>query len=77
MLRAIHACSSVTFSIQIRPVLSQDDSEDVVIEEQHFSIKCPITQLTMIRPVRNRHCRHNYDQIGVEQLIKNRGDKAR
>ena len=59
------------------PSFLKDDGEDVVIAEQHFSIKCPITQQTMTCPVRNVHCKHNYDRVGVRQLITNRGTKAR
>ncbi len=66
----------VTYNCQFCFCL-QDDNEECVIAEQHFSIKCPITQQIMTCPVRNVHCKHNYDKIGVQQLITNRGDKAR
>lgn len=42
-----------------------------------ISIKCPVTQLVMKHPVKNKHCGHCYDREGIEQLIKDRAEKAR
>jgi len=42
-----------------------------------INIRCPITQQVMRHPMKNQICSHCYDRQGVEDLIKNRGDKAR
>ena len=51
--------------------------EDLVMTGEKINIRCPITQQIMEYPVKNIHCNHLYDKQGVEDLIKNRGDKAK
>ena len=48
-----------------------------MVMSEKLSIKCPITQQVMQRPVKNKHCGHCYDRQGVEEIIKFRGEKAR
>ena len=45
--------------------------------KEKISIRCPITQMVMEQPVRNRHCGHSYDGRGVAELIKHRADRSR
>ena len=53
------------------------NGDDVMMTSESMSIRCPITQMIMKRPMKNRHCGHSYDYEGVEELIKQRTNKAR
>ena len=62
---------------QIHLCLQQcSTSDDLVMTEIRVSNRCPITQQVMRNPVRNRCCQHCYDREGVEELIRQRGNKA-
>lgn len=57
--------------------LDQTEDGELIWMGRKVNMRCPITQRFMKEPLRNRLCGHTYDKIGVEQLIKNRGAKAR
>ena len=42
-----------------------------------MNTKCPYTGKEMKDPVRNKHCNHNYDREGANQLIRARGARAK
>ncbi|ESN99211.1 hypothetical protein HELRODRAFT_162723 [Helobdella robusta] len=57
--------------------LSEEARADVMVMGGRPQTKCPITQSTMIEPVRNKLCGHSYDRKGALQLINMRANKAR
>ncbi len=54
----------------------QDTDELAVLGERKVT-RCPITQQVMKCPMKNKHCGHCYDRMGVLGLITNRAEKAR
>ena len=46
--------------------------DDLAMTQTEVNTKCPVTMKEMIKPVRNKHCGHNYDYSGAKQLIRNR-----
>ena len=51
--------------------------EDIAMTQQEIVTKCPYTGQEMVQPVRNKICNHNYDRNGIQELIKNRGRRAK
>ena len=53
-----------------KQVVQLDD--ELAVTETEINTKCPVTQMEMKHPVKNRHCGHHYDLGGAKQLIRNR-----
>ena len=54
-----------------------DDDEDLAVEEETQSHKCPYTGKEMVDPVRNTNCGHCYDREGILAYIVQKRHKAR
>ncbi len=53
-----------------------DDEDDLEIVQNRVddvhSLKCPITGMFFVNPVKNKVCNHVYDRAGLDQLIRAR-----
>lgn len=57
--------------------MDMDENEDLVIQGETQTYKCPFTGKEMVEPVRNANCGHAYDKEGIMIYIKQRGRHAR
>ncbi|TRY84519.1 hypothetical protein DNTS_001282 [Danionella cerebrum] len=46
--------------------------EDIAVTQSQTNFICPLTQVEMVNPVRNKKCNHYYDQEAVLGMIKNK-----
>ena len=53
------------------------DDEDLMVEEETQTFKCPYTGKEMVDPVKNTTCGHSYDKEGIMIYIKQRGKRAK
>ncbi|XP_076136092.1 E3 SUMO-protein ligase NSE2 [Alosa pseudoharengus] len=49
---------------------AEDLDEDIALTQSQFNFTCPLTQVEMVNPVRNKKCQHYYDQEAVLSMIK-------
>ncbi|XP_053571323.1 E3 SUMO-protein ligase NSE2 [Bombina bombina] len=53
----------------------EDIDEDIAVTQSQTIFICPITQLEMENPVKNKVCGHTYEKEAIERLIQNRHQK--
>lgn len=51
--------------------------EDIAVSQSQVNFTCPLTQVEMINPVKNKKCNHHYDQEAILNLIKNRHNQRK
>lgn len=44
--------------------------EDIAVAQSQVQFTCPLTQVDMVNPVRNKKCSHHYDEEAILNLIK-------
>ncbi|XP_016387518.1 E3 SUMO-protein ligase NSE2-like isoform X3 [Sinocyclocheilus rhinocerous] len=44
--------------------------EDIAVTQSQTNFICPLTQVKMVNPVKNKKCVHHYDQEAVLEMIK-------
>ncbi|XP_062394899.1 E3 SUMO-protein ligase NSE2 [Sardina pilchardus] len=47
-----------------------DLDEDIALTQSQFNFTCPLTQVEMVNPVRNKKCQHYYDQEAALTMIQ-------
>lgn len=51
---------------------SEELDEDVAVTQSQVNLTCPLTQMEMVNPMKNKKCNHHYDEEAILDLIKNR-----
>lgn len=51
---------------------ADDLDAEITVTQSQVNLSCPLTQVVMVNPVKNKKCNHNYDQEAILSLIKNR-----
>ncbi|KAM6910688.1 E3 SUMO-protein ligase NSE2 [Xenentodon cancila] len=51
--------------------------EDIAVTQSQVNFTCPLTQVEMVNPVKNKKCNHYYDQTAILGLIKTRGSQKK
>uniref|UniRef100_A0A3Q0SND6 E3 SUMO-protein ligase NSE2 n=1 Tax=Amphilophus citrinellus TaxID=61819 RepID=A0A3Q0SND6_AMPCI len=46
--------------------------EDIAVTQSQVNFTCPLTQVEMVNPVKNKKCNHHYDEAAILGLIKTR-----
>ncbi|XP_075776267.1 E3 SUMO-protein ligase NSE2 [Pelodiscus sinensis] len=46
--------------------------EDIAVTQSQMNFCCPITQMEMQKPVRNKICGHNYEETAILKIIQHR-----
>ncbi|KAK2844275.1 hypothetical protein Q5P01_010934 [Channa striata] len=46
--------------------------EDIAVTQSQVNFTCPLTQVEMENPVKNKKCNHHYDEKAIRGLIKTR-----
>ncbi|XP_030638637.1 E3 SUMO-protein ligase NSE2 [Chanos chanos] len=46
--------------------------EDIAVTQSQTNFTCPLTQLEMVNPMKNKKCQHHYDQAAAVAMIKNK-----
>ncbi|KAM9353971.1 E3 SUMO-protein ligase NSE2 [Symphorus nematophorus] len=72
----------VAFKDSIRNSVSQGNQEsaenveeldeDIAVTQSQVNFTCPLTQVEMVNPVKNKKCNHHYDEGAILGLIKTR-----
>ncbi|XP_005944594.1 E3 SUMO-protein ligase NSE2 [Haplochromis burtoni] len=44
--------------------------EDIAVTQSQVNFTCPLTQVEMVNPVKNKKCNHHYDEAAIINLIK-------
>ncbi|XP_019946982.1 E3 SUMO-protein ligase NSE2 [Paralichthys olivaceus] len=44
--------------------------EDIAVTQSQVNFTCPLTQVEMVNPVKNKKCNHHYDEAAILGLIK-------
>ncbi|XP_018980468.1 E3 SUMO-protein ligase NSE2-like isoform X2 [Cyprinus carpio] len=48
----------------------EESDEDIAVTQSQTNFTCPLTQVEMVNPVKNKKCGHHYDQEAVLEMIK-------
>ncbi|XP_023777270.1 E3 SUMO-protein ligase NSE2 isoform X3 [Cyanistes caeruleus] len=51
--------------------------EDIAVTRSQINFICPITQMTMKRPVRNKVCGHSYEEDAILEMIQTQKQKKK
>ncbi|KAM3929343.1 E3 SUMO-protein ligase NSE2 [Leptodactylus fuscus] len=54
---------------------SEDDDEEIAVTQSIANFTCPITQVEMVNPVKNKVCGHTYERDAIEKMIQGRHQK--
>lgn len=46
--------------------------EDIAVTQSQVNFTCPLTQVEMVNPMKNKKCNHHYDEEAILSLIKTR-----
>ncbi|CAH2285901.1 E3 SUMO- ligase NSE2 [Pelobates cultripes] len=49
----------------------EDVDEDIAVTQSQLNLICPITQVQMTNPVKNKVCGHTYQKDAIENMIQN------
>ncbi|GAP86767.1 putative chromosomal organization and DNA repair protein [Rosellinia necatrix] len=56
----------------------EDEEEDLVIAEEHVSIFCPLSMVTMTEPYTSSVCKHTFNKPAIMQFLRSQpGQKAK
>ncbi|XP_060726899.1 E3 SUMO-protein ligase NSE2 [Tachysurus vachellii] len=50
--------------------VEEELDEDIAVTQSQTNFTCPLTQVEMVNPVKNKKCQHYYDQEAILSLIK-------
>ncbi|XP_064501165.1 E3 SUMO-protein ligase NSE2 isoform X2 [Pseudopipra pipra] len=68
---------------QFRQISDDDDEtieqidEDIAVTRSQMNFICPITQMEMRRPVRNKVCGHTYEEEAIVEIIQSRKQRKK
>ncbi|XP_059195641.1 E3 SUMO-protein ligase NSE2 [Centropristis striata] len=51
---------------------TEELDEDIAVTQSQVNFTCPLTQVEMVNPMKNKKCNHHYDQEAILGLIKTR-----
>ncbi|KAL2084303.1 hypothetical protein ACEWY4_019821 [Coilia grayii] len=51
---------------------TEDLDEDIALTQSQFNFICPLTQVEMVNPAKNKKCQHYYDHEAALSMIKNK-----
>lgn len=54
------------------PAEETDEDVDVAVTQSEVNLTCPLTQVEMVKPMKNKKCNHIYDEEAILSLIKKR-----
>nr|XP_040020405.1 E3 SUMO-protein ligase NSE2 isoform X1 [Gasterosteus aculeatus aculeatus] len=47
-----------------------EEDEDIRVTQSQVNFTCPLTQVEMVKPMKNKKCNHHYDEDAIMSLIK-------
>ncbi|XP_051791558.1 E3 SUMO-protein ligase NSE2 isoform X1 [Erpetoichthys calabaricus] len=50
----------------------EDLDDDIAVTQSQKNFTCPITQVEMVHPVKNKICNHHYEEEAILKIINNR-----
>lgn len=53
-----------------REAENMEEDEDIVVAPSQVNFTCPLTQVDMETPMRNKVCNHHYDESAILAIIK-------
>lgn len=51
--------------------------EDIAVSQTQVNVICPLTQVEMVKPVKNKKCNHHYDEEAILNLLKTRRNQKK
>uniref|UniRef100_A0A1A7Y4P9 E3 SUMO-protein ligase NSE2 n=1 Tax=Iconisemion striatum TaxID=60296 RepID=A0A1A7Y4P9_9TELE len=51
--------------------------EDIAVTQSQVNFTCPLTQVEMVNPVKNKKCNHHYDEGAILGLIKKKNSQKK
>ncbi|XP_069587989.1 E3 SUMO-protein ligase NSE2 isoform X1 [Ranitomeya imitator] len=55
----------------------EDEDEEIAVTQTIANFICPITQMEMENPVKNKVCGHSYEKDAIVRMIKNKHEKSK
>ncbi|KAM8868889.1 E3 SUMO-protein ligase NSE2 [Spinachia spinachia] len=49
---------------------TEESDEDIRVTQSQVNFTCPLTQVEMVKPMKNKKCNHHYDEDAIVSLIK-------
>ncbi|KAK5862632.1 hypothetical protein PBY51_018003 [Eleginops maclovinus] len=51
--------------------------EDIAVTQSQVNFTCPLTQVEMVNPMKNKKCNHYYDEVAILAMIKARSSQKK
>nr|XP_057909946.1 E3 SUMO-protein ligase NSE2 [Doryrhamphus excisus] len=71
---SIKSCSN---QADQEPEHTEDLDEDVAVTQTQINFTCPLTQVEMVNPMKNKKCKHHYDEGAIRGLIETRHNQKK
>ncbi|KAM4633224.1 E3 SUMO-protein ligase NSE2 [Polymixia lowei] len=55
----------------------EEVDEDIAVTQSQVNFSCPLTQVEMVNPMKNKKCNHHYDEAAILSLIKARHNQKK
>lgn len=56
---------------------TEELDEDIAVTQSQVKFTCPLTQVEMVNPMKNKKCNHHYDEAAILGLIKTRHNQKK
>lgn len=56
---------------------TEELDEDITVTQSQVNFTCPLTQVEMVNPMKNKKCNHHYDEGAILGLIKTRNSQKK
>ncbi|XP_029602787.1 E3 SUMO-protein ligase NSE2 isoform X2 [Salmo trutta] len=57
--------------------MEEELDEDIAVTQSEVNFTCPLTQVEMVNPMKNRKCNHHYDRDAITGMIKARQNQKK
>uniref|UniRef100_A0A8K9UNZ7 E3 SUMO-protein ligase NSE2 n=1 Tax=Oncorhynchus mykiss TaxID=8022 RepID=A0A8K9UNZ7_ONCMY len=57
--------------------MEEELDEDVAVTQSEVNFTCPLTQVEMVNPMKNKKCNHHYDRDAIMGMIKARQNQKK
>ncbi|XP_034031255.1 E3 SUMO-protein ligase NSE2 [Thalassophryne amazonica] len=55
----------------------EEIDEDIAVTQSQVNFTCPLTQVEMVNPMKNKKCNHYYDENAIVELIERRRNQKK
>ncbi|XP_013858834.1 E3 SUMO-protein ligase NSE2 [Austrofundulus limnaeus] len=62
---------------QVSEESMEELDDDIAVTQSQVNFTCPLTQVEMVNPMKNKKCNHHYDEEAILDLIKKKSNQKK